>query len=75
MLRTHSSTEKVDLFPLGETMWRVCDVRNAGESKIVGYLKLVDGGYEMLWMRPLLGITRTYPTLDAALEAIYVSVD
>lgn len=62
----------VELTPIGEAVWRVCDDRRApgDRRRIVGYLQLVDGEYEMLWMRPWPGPTYRYPTLEAAVAAV-----
>lgn len=71
MLRAAGSTEKVDLTPLSETMWRVCDGRfEGGDLRIIGYLQELDSSYEMMWMRPRLGVVRTYRSLEDALRAI-----
>ncbi len=62
----------VDLTPIDETTWRVCDDRleAADRRRIVGYLRLVDGEYEMLWMRPWPGPTYRYPTMETAVAAV-----
>ncbi|MEF3404458.1 hypothetical protein [Agromyces sp. CCNWLW203] len=75
MLRAVSS-EKVDLTPLSDTMWRVCDSRfEEGALRIIGYVQQVGGEYEMMWMRPRLGVVRRYGSLDEALRAIRETID
>jgi hypothetical protein len=75
MLRAAGSTEKVDLTPLSETMWRVCDGRlEDGDLRIIGYLQDLEGVYEMMWMRPRLGVVRTYGSLEDALRAIHEAI-
>ena len=76
MLRAAGSTEKVDLTPLSDTMWRVCDGRfEAGDLRIIGYLHELDGTYEMVWMRPRLGVVRTYRSFEDARRAIHEAID
>ncbi|MFE6254698.1 hypothetical protein [Agromyces sp. NPDC057865] len=57
---------------LSETTWRVCDCSCADDDtrRILGYLQVVDGEYEMLWMRPRPGVSRRYPSLESAVDAI-----
>ena len=75
MLRA-GSTERIDLTPLSETMWRVSDDRfEDGDLRIIGYLQERDGAYEMMWMRPRLGVVRTFSSLDQVLRAIQESID
>ncbi len=63
---------ELDFFPLSETTWRVCDCNCAEDDtrRILGYLQFIDGEYEMMWMRPRPGVSRRYPSLETATEAI-----
>ena len=72
--RTHSD---VELTPLSETTWRVCDARfDSGDTRgVVGYLQEIDGGFEMLWMRPRPGVVYRYGAIDEAVAAIAVRLD
>lgn len=64
---------RVQLVPLNERKWRVCDARYGdGSRPIIGYLQHVDDRYEMLWMRPLPGVTHRYPTLEEAVHGVGV---
>lgn len=75
MLRAAGSTEQVDLTPLSDTMWRVCDGRfEDGDLRIIGYLQQLGDVYEMMWMRPRLGVVRTYRSLEDALRAIHEAI-
>jgi len=76
MLRTAGSTEQVDLTPLSDTMWRVCDGRfEDGALRIIGYVQRVGDAYEMMWMRPRLGVVRRYGSLEETLRAIHEALD
>ncbi|WP_173924516.1 hypothetical protein [Agromyces sp. Marseille-P2726] len=63
---------EVELVRLSETIWRVCDCRceDGDTRKILGYLQQLNGGYEMLWMRPRAGVSQQYSTFAAATEGI-----
>jgi hypothetical protein len=67
----------VELTPLSDTTWRVCDDRfdSGDRRRIVGYLQDLDGEYEMLWMRPHPGVVYRYPTMESAVAAIGVRLD
>ncbi len=69
---TEQTTPSIDLVPLSETTWRVCDgnCEDGDTRKILGYLQSVDGEFEMMWMRPRPGVSRRYPSIDLATEAI-----
>ena len=73
-MSVQTDRDAVDLAPLNETTWRVCDARyvDEGARAILGYLSTVGEQYEMLWMRPRPGVTRRYATYEAAVEAICV---
>ena len=73
---TEQAAPSVDLVPLSDTTWRVCDCNceDGDTRKILGYLQLVDGEFEMMWMRPRPGVSRRYPSLDLATEAITARV-
>ena len=62
----------VDLVPLGETTWRVCDTTfDEGDARrVIGYVQELDDGFEMMWMRPRPGVCYRYPTLDDAVRAV-----
>jgi hypothetical protein len=69
---TMATPPAFDLVPLRDMAWRVCD-RNCDDGdtrKILGYLQLVDGEFEMMWMRPRPGVCRRYATFEAATAAI-----
>ena len=67
----------VELTPLSETTWRVCDERfDAGDRRrVVGYLQDLDGEFEMLWMRPHPGAVYRHPTMESAVAAITLRLD
>ena len=67
----------VELTPLSDTTWRVCDDRfeTGDRRRIVGYLQDLDGEYEMLWMRPHPGVVNRHPTMESAVAAISVRLD
>lgn len=71
-MTAQTARDAVELVPLNDTTWRVCDARNGGDGvrKILGYLTAIDEQYEMLWMRPRAGVTRRYDTYEDAVEAI-----
>lgn len=75
-MSTHSTdpttTNRVDLVPLSETTWRVCDCNceDGDTRKILGYLQLIDGEFEMMWMRPRPGVSQRYPSMEVATDAI-----
>jgi len=79
MLARYDTTTRshVELTPLRAEAWRVCDDRfeDGDIRRIVGYLQDVDGAFDMLWMRPHPGVVYTYPTIDAAVEAISVRLE
>ncbi|MBM7505505.1 hypothetical protein ACFPER_00210 [Agromyces aurantiacus] len=60
----------IDVVPLSETTWRVCDTRcDEGDSRhIVGYIHSIAGGYEVMWMRPRPGVTYRYATFEDAVR-------
>lgn len=62
----------VDLVEFDEATWRVSDRRYAdGDPRqILGYLTECGGEYEMLWMRPRIGVRHLYPTREDAVRAI-----
>lgn len=69
---TDPGTPELDFVALSDTTWRVCDCSCAEDDtrRILGYLQFVDREYEMLWMRPRPGVSRRYPSLEAAIDAI-----
>lgn len=75
-MSTHATgrapTDRVDLVPLSDTTWRVCDCdcEDGDTRKILGYLQLVDGEFEMMWMRPRPGVSQRYPSMETATDAI-----
>lgn len=78
LARQHTPTRShVELTPLSDTTWRVCDARfeSRDRRRIVGYLQDVDGEYEMLWMRPHPGAVYRHPTMESAVVAIAARVD
>jgi hypothetical protein len=62
----------VELTPLSERTWRVCDDRLGDREmqRVIGYLHRVDDEFEMLWIRPRPGAVYRYPTLEAAVTAV-----
>jgi hypothetical protein len=71
---TRTDHDVVELVPLNETSWRVCDPKyvDGGARSILGYLTAVGDRYEMMWMRPRAGVTQLYSTYEAAVEGIRV---
>ena len=70
-MTTHGSVQTpLDVVPLSETTWRVCDSRcDDGDSRhIVGYIHEIAGGFEMMWMRPRPGVTYRYDTFEDAVR-------
>ena len=67
----------VELTPLSDTTWRVCDERfdESDRRRIVGYLQDLDGEFEMLWMRPHPGAVYRHPTMESAVAAITLRLD
>ena len=62
----------LELVPLGEGTWRVSDrrYREGDPRRILGYLAENTGEYEMLWMRPRVGVFHLYPSIEDAVRAI-----
>ncbi|MGR0318656.1 hypothetical protein [Agromyces sp. ZXT2-3] len=60
------------LVELGDDIWRIVDTsRDDGDPRqIMGYLTRGDDDVEILWMRPRIGIRRSYRSMDAAVDAI-----
>jgi hypothetical protein len=72
-MTTHHATTTdtfIDVVPLSETTWRVCDTRcDDGDSRhILGYIHSIAGGFEMMWMRPRPGVTYRYDSFDSAVR-------
>lgn len=73
-MTTHRGTTVdtlVDVVPLSETTWRVCDTRCDDDDSrhIVGYIRSIADGFEMMWMRPRPGVTYRYDSFDDAVRA------
>ena len=62
----------LELVPLDEGTWRVSDRRyeHGDPRRILGYLAEHAGEYEMLWMRPRIGVFHLYPSIEDAVRAI-----
>jgi hypothetical protein len=62
----------LDLVALDESTWRVGDRRydDGDPRRILGYLAECAGEYEMLWMRPRIGVRYLYPSIEDAVRAI-----
>jgi len=62
----------VDLVELDDVTWRVSDRRygDGDPRQILGYLTECAGEYEMLWMRPRIGVRHLYPSKEDAVRAI-----
>ncbi|GAA1058343.1 hypothetical protein GCM10017608_36100 [Agromyces luteolus] len=54
-------SDALDVKPISQTTWRVSDRRSGDATRgILGYIREVEHGFEMLWMRPRAGVTRRY---------------
>lgn len=62
----------LELAPLDEGTWRVTDrrYREGDPRRILGYLAENTGEYEMLWMRPWIGVRHLYPSIEDAVRGI-----
>ena len=62
----------LELVPLDDALWRVGDRRydDGDPRQILGYLAECAGEFEMLWMRPRIGVRYLYPTMEDAMRAI-----
>lgn len=67
-----SSPFPLELIELGNSTWRVSDVRyvDGDPRQILGYLAEAEGEFEMVWMRPRIGVRYLYPTREDAVRAI-----
>ena len=62
----------LELAPLDAGTWRVADRRfdDGDPRRILGYLTENTGEYEMLWMRPRIGVRHLYPSIEDAVRGI-----
>jgi hypothetical protein len=69
---TQAQRTAANLIQLDDENWRIVDTdrRDGDRRQILGYLARRDEEFEILWMRPRVGVRRTYDTMDAALRAI-----